>query len=79
MVERTAEDADRGFRLVGVVVAEVGPVGVLAGDAPVALGDGVDGHDLRVAGKGDVLEVGFFKTEGFEASFLDFVNEVEFF
>ncbi|RXI09251.1 hypothetical protein DVH24_033868, partial [Malus domestica] len=33
----------------------VTPTGVLAGDAPVALSVGVDGHDLCVAGMGDVL------------------------
>lgn len=50
------------------------PQGVLAGDVPIALGDGVDGHDLRTAGDGDALDKGFFATAGFEDSFLGFAD-----
>ncbi|RXH78587.1 hypothetical protein DVH24_002105 [Malus domestica] len=52
----------------------VTPTGVLAGDAPVALSVGVDGHDLHVAGMGDVIGEAFFETEGFAFSFLGFAG-----
>ena len=52
----------------------VTPTGVLAGDAPVALSVGVDGHNLRVAGMGDVLGEAFFVTEGFAFCFLGFAG-----
>ncbi|KAM2436858.1 hypothetical protein ACFX1W_014033 [Malus domestica] len=57
----------------------VTPTGVLAGDAHVALSVGVDGHDLRVAGMGDVLGEAFFVTEGFAFSFLGFADDISAF
>lgn len=50
------------------------PQGGLADDIPATLGDGVDGHDLRVAGKGDVFDETFLAEDGFGVSFLGFVD-----
>ncbi|KAK3005108.1 hypothetical protein RJ639_016525, partial [Escallonia herrerae] len=61
-LDRGTGDAGCGFLRVGVVPAEVVPAGALAGDIPVALGDGVDGHDLRAAGTGDALDEAFLTT-----------------
>ena len=49
-----------------MVPAEEFPTGVLAGDVPVALAGGVEGHDLRVGGKGDVLGETLFGTDAFD-------------
>ncbi|CAN6701654.1 unnamed protein product [Malus baccata var. baccata] len=49
--------------------------GVLAGDAPVALSVGVDGHDLRVADMGDVLGEAFtFYAFKFQTLDVKFIN-----
>lgn len=47
-------------------------VGILEGKVPVVLGDGVDGHDFRVAGKGEDFGGAFFGITGFRDSFLEF-------
>jgi hypothetical protein len=67
--DRGSDTVDWDFRFLGVVTADEIPEGVLDGDDTGPLVGGVDGHDLRVAGKVIVLDETFFVTEDFRLSF----------
>jgi hypothetical protein len=57
-----------------VAPADEIPEGVFDRDDNGSLIGGVDGHDLRLAGKFDVLDETFFVTEDFGLSFLRFAG-----
>nr|GME07068.1 SET and MYND domain-containing protein 4 isoform X1 [Ipomoea batatas] len=66
-----------GCDLLRVAVALAVVTGVLAGDAPLALGDGAVGHDLRMAGKDDTFFETFFTSAGLGVSLLEFADSEE--
>ena len=53
------------------------PLDILAEGRPIDLGDGVEGHELRVAGSGEAFGKAFLEGVGFKGSFLG-STEVEF-